>query len=268
MKAENSNMIFHSFSWAFWLGRETLSHKLWQKPHPTRHRSDLLSEGPITPAERLLEGKGGTGHRETVTGAGKWRPNGWSVRKKSSRSECEPRSSKGNSLGWPVYDKSQHELLYWFQCCTVTPILLLPPPAGGGAIRQPRGSDPAKMWMYLDSSSAPLTWTQTCSNRREVVISKWVLEDPFPEKTWSSLQDLVWHSPACLLSRCIGCIYCWLFYHATFLLLEGDLDSWNPSGRGKLLMSKWGVRNKAPECPWRHPSVQDSGFHTAIQWLT
>lgn len=76
---------------------------------------------------------------------------------------------------------------------------------------QPRGSGPAKMWMLLESLSAPLTWTQTSSNWRELVIPKWVLADPFPEKTWSSLQDLPCQSPACLLSRHIGCIYCWLF---------------------------------------------------------
>lgn len=35
MQAENSNMIFHSFSWGFLFGREILSHELWQKHHPT-----------------------------------------------------------------------------------------------------------------------------------------------------------------------------------------------------------------------------------------
>lgn len=90
------------------------------------------------------------------------------------------------------------------------------PPAGGGAIRQPRGSDPAKMWRYLKSLSAPLSWTQTRSNRRKVVIPKWLLADPFPEKTWSSLQDLVCQSPAHFLSRCIGCIDCCFFLSCNF----------------------------------------------------
>lgn len=53
--------------------------------------------------------------------------------------------------------------------------------------------------------------TQTCGNIIEVVIPKWLLPDPFPEKTWSCLQDLVCHSPAHLLSRCRSCIYCCFF---------------------------------------------------------
>lgn len=183
MQAENSNMIFHSFSWAFWLGREIVSHKLWQKHHPTRHRSDLLSEGSIRPADQLLEGKGGT-----VTEIGKWRLNVWSVHKRNSSRGCELSTSKGNCLGWPVCDKSQHELLYWFQCCTVTLSLLMPPPAGGRA-------GPAKIWMHLESLSAPLTRTQTCSEKRGCDITE-ATGRPIP------IENLILSARPCMPESC------------------------------------------------------------------
>lgn len=130
------------------------------------------------------------------------------------------------------------------------------------------------LWLFkgmndLESLSAPLAWTQTCSHRRQAVIPKWLQADrPIPRENLMLSARSSMPEPAHLLSRCIVYIRCWVFfYHETFLL-EGDLDSWNASRVGKLLMSRWGVRNKAPACPWRHPPVQDAGYHTIIQWLT
>lgn len=65
--------------------------------------------------------------------------------------------------------------------CTVTLALPMPPPAtvGRRAIRQLVSSGPAKMRTYQASLPPPLAWTQTSSDRRELVLQKWILAVPW-----------------------------------------------------------------------------------------
>lgn len=197
MQAENSNMIFHSFSWAFWLGREILSHKLWQKHRPTRHRSDL-SEGPIRPADHLLEG-------ETVTEASTWRPNGWSVHKRNSSRGCETIVWDGQCMTNPSmssFTGSSAGLSHSF--CSCLPQLGEELSGNPGALA---------LWRH-ECTSSP--YQHHSPGHRPAAIQERLWHQSGYWQTHSQRKPdphfKIWYaSLAHLLSRCIGCIYCCIF---------------------------------------------------------
>lgn len=132
-----------------------------------------------------MEGKGGAGHGEAVPEAGKWKPSGPSARKENGSRGGRPQQQRRQALEMARVWQTNPSISYFTGSsaimCTVTLALPMPPPVtvGRRAIRQPVSSGPAKMRMYQASLSPPLAWTQTSSDRRELVLQKWILAAPW-----------------------------------------------------------------------------------------